>query len=289
MVSQRGIEIDPAKTSCAVNWPVPDNYESLHQFLGFAYYYRKFIKNFAEIAAPLHALTEITKSWQWASQCDAAFFSLKEKLLKPPILSFPQFDRTFVVDTDARQEGTGADLAHEGHEQVTAYASRVLTKAERQYCVTRREMLAVVWVVKCFHPYLWGRRFIIRTDHNSLLWLQNFKDPLGQIARWLEVLAEYDFTILHRPGLKHSNADALSCKQCGQHDPDTTAAHSDTEEEERNDVTSNVTAQSSWVFVLPSFNQKQEQQSDPDLQQVTAWIADNTITENLPSYGSYWL
>ena len=70
----------------------------------------------------------------------------------------------------------------------------------------------------CFRPYLWGRRFIVRTDHNSLQWLRNFKEPQGQVARWLDILAEYDFSVQHRPGLQHSNADALSrlpCKQCG--------------------------------------------------------------------------
>ena len=270
VVSEKGIEIDPAKTNCVKNWPVPNNHETLCQFLGFASYYRKFIQNFAEIAAPLHALTEKTKSWQWTEQCEAAFSSLKGKLLRPPILSFPQFDRTFVVDTDASQEGIGAVLAHEGHEQVIAYASRVLSKAEKQYCAT---MLALVWAVKCFRPYLWGRRFIIRTDRNSLRWLQNFKDPQGQIARWLEILAEYDFTIQHRPGLKHSNADALSrlpCRQCGRQDSEATAAPSEMKKEESNDVTNSVTkafqAMSSLVPVLPFFDQKRAQSSHLMLQ-----------------------
>ena len=161
------------------------------------------------------------------------------------------------------------------------------------YCATRREMLALVWAVKCFRPYLWGRRFIIRTDHNSLRWLQNFKDPQGQ---WLEILAEYDFTIQHRPGLKHSNADALSrlpCKQCGRQDSEATAAPSEMKKEESNDVTNNVTeafqAMSSWVPVLPFFDQKREQQSDPDLRQVTAWIVNGNVPTKSPSYGSYWL
>ena len=125
---------------------------------------------------------EKTKSWQWTEQCEVAFSSFKGKLLLPPILSFSQFDRTFVMDTDASQEGISAVLAHEGNEQVIAYAYRVLSKAEKQYCATRQEMLALVWAVKCFHPYPWEQ---------------------GQIARGLEILAEYDFTIQHRPGLKH--------------------------------------------------------------------------------------
>ena len=101
-------------------------------------------------------------------------------------------------------------------------------------------------MVKCL--YLWGQRFIIQTDHNSLSWLQNFTDPQGQIACWLAALAEYNFTILHRPGLKLCNVDVLSrlpCNQGGRHDPDIIAVNSDTDEEEHNDVTSSVIAQSS--------------------------------------------
>ena len=111
-------------------------------------------------------------------------------------------------------------LSQNGDRHVIAYASRVLTKADRQYCATRRKVLAVVWAVRYFRVYLhlWGRRFIIRTVHNSLEWLKSFKDPQGQVARWLDILAEYDFQIQHRSGAKHGNADALSrlpCKQCG--------------------------------------------------------------------------
>ena len=100
----------------------------------------------------------------------------------------------FILDTDASQEGLGAVLSQEG-ERVIAYARRVLTKAERQYCATRREMLGVVWAVRNFRSYLWGRHFIVRTDHNSLQWLRSFKELQGQVARWLDILAEYDFVI----------------------------------------------------------------------------------------------
>ena len=206
--------IGPAKISCVRDWPVPDSQESLRCFLGFVSYYRKFVSNFSQIAAPLFALTERTKPWHWTTQCEAAFVTLKGTLLSPPILSFPQFDKTFVLDMDASQDGLGAVLSQDGDRHVVAYASRVLTKAARQYCATRREMLAVVWAVHYFRAYLWGRRFIIRTNHNSLQWLKNFKDPQGQVARWLDILAEYDFQIQHRLGAKHGNADALSRLPC---------------------------------------------------------------------------
>eukprot|EP00731_Ephydatia_muelleri_P034012 Em0044g32a len=220
VVSEKGIAADADKIKCVENWPTPTDHESLRQFLGFASYYRKFIRNFADTAAPLHALTEKSKPWHWTELYDKAFVALKGKLASPPILSFPQFDRTFVVDADASQEGVGAVLSHLDDGRVIAYASRVLTKAECQYCATRRELLALVWSVRQFRAYLWGRRFIVRTDHSALRWLRSFKDPQGQVARWLEILAEFDFDVIHRPGLRHGNADALSriqCKQCGMH------------------------------------------------------------------------
>ena len=128
VVSEKGVEADPAKMSCVRDWRVPDSRESLRRFLGFVSYYRKCILNFAQIAAPL---TERSKSWHWTTKCEAAFAALKDKLLSPPILSFPQFDKTFVVNTDASQDGLGAVLSQDGDRHVIAYASRVLTKAER--------------------------------------------------------------------------------------------------------------------------------------------------------------
>jgi len=96
---------------------------------------------------------------------------------------------------------------------VVAYVSRTLTKAERWYCVIPCEMLALVWAVRHFRPYLYWKPFTVHTDHNSLKWLQSFRDPEGQLARWLEVLAEYQFTVEHRAGSKHGNADSLSRSQ----------------------------------------------------------------------------
>ena len=122
----------------------------------------------------------------------------------------------------AIDSGIGAVLSQvqdDGTERVIAYASQALSKPERQYCVTRRELLAVVYFIQHFRPYLLGNQFTLRTDHGSLKWLRNFKQPEGQLARWLEKLQEYNFSIEHRHGRKHNNADALSrlpCRQCGR-------------------------------------------------------------------------
>ena len=117
--------------------------------------------------------------------CNEAFFELKKRLLSTPILSLPNFNLGFIVDTDASGEGLGAVLSQviDGHECVVSYASRVLSRSERKYCATRREMLALVWAVHIFRPYLYGKRFTLRTDHNCLKWLHNFKEPEWQVAR----------------------------------------------------------------------------------------------------------
>ena len=94
----------------------------------------------------------------------------------------------------------------------------VISKAERRYCVTRKELYAVVYFTKYFKHYLVGKQFLLRTDHSSIRWLLSFKDPEGQVARWIEALSEFDMKIEHRPGKQHGNADGLSrmpCRQCG--------------------------------------------------------------------------
>ena len=144
--------------------------------------------------------------------------------MSTPILAYPNFKKPFLLDTDASDSGIGAVLSQvdeAGLEHVIAYGSRSLTKAERRYSVTRRELLAVVTFVKHFRTYLLGNKFTLRTDHGSLTWLCNFREPEGQLARWIESLQEYDFEIIHRRGKLHSNADALSripCQQCGCHE-----------------------------------------------------------------------
>ena len=119
---------------------------------------------------------------------------------------------TSILDTDASDCGVGAVFAQnqDGQERVIASASRTLTKAERNYCTTRKEMLAVVYFIKHFHSYLLVHPFVLRTDHAALKRLSQFKEPEGQVARWLEQFQEHEFTTEHRPDKTHGNADALS-------------------------------------------------------------------------------
>ena len=221
VVSASGIHTDPAKVEAVQSWPTPRCQTDVRSFIGLASYYRRFIRNFTDIARPLLKLTEKKAVFEWNSECYEAFQRLKTALTSAPILAYPQEHGQFILDTDASAFAIGAVLSQEqdGEERVVAYASKSLLKAERNYCVTRRELLAVVVFLKKFKHYLWGRRIKVRTDHGSLRWLCNFKHPEGQLARWLEVLGSYDIEIIHRPGKSHLNADGLSrrpCSQCGR-------------------------------------------------------------------------
>ena len=200
------------------DWPRPSNLTAVRSFVGLCSYYRRFISDFATVVKPLVKLTEKNTKFDWKEEQEAAWMELKHKLTSTPVLAYPDRNSTFVLDTDASDCGIGAVLSQEidGDERVISYGSQVLTKQERRYCVTRRELLAVVHFVKHFRHYLVGKHFVIRTDHASLRWLKSFKEPEGQVARWIETLDSYDYTLLHRPGVKHTNADALSRGPCGQ-------------------------------------------------------------------------
>lgn len=217
-VSADGIKTDPDKIKAIKDWPTPKDKRQLRSFLGLATYYRRFVKGFAQIAKCLHQLTEKHRPYKWDEQCQNAFDTLKAKLIEAPMLEYPRPGVTFTIDTDASNIGIGAVLSQEvdGEERPISFYSRVLSKSERNYCVTRRELLAVVEATKHYHKYLYGQKFIVRTDHGALRWLLNFKNPEGQIARWIERLQAYDFEIVHRKGRTHSNADALSRRPCPQ-------------------------------------------------------------------------
>lgn len=212
LVTSAGLATDPDKVEKVKSWPVPRTVKEVRSFLGLAGYYRRFIQNFSVIASPLHKMTQKDVRFKWTSACQEAFESLKRFLISAPVLAYPDFSLEFILDTDASGEGSGAVLSQlvDGRERVIAYASRKFSKSERRYSVTRQELLAVVTAVKHFRHYLFGRKFRVRTDHGSLRWLMNFKDAEGQMARWLATLGMFDFSIEHRPGARHQNADALS-------------------------------------------------------------------------------
>ena len=221
VVSQDGAKTDPKKIKAIIEWPTPHNAKEVRSFVGLCSYYRSFVRGFTDITSPLHQIVA-QEEFHWSEECEKAFKTLQRALTTPRLLAYPADDGIFILDTDASGQGLGAVLSQlqGGEEHVIAYYSHVLTWPEQQYCVTRRELLAVVEAIKHFHHYLCGRHFVVRTDHGLLKWLMNFKHPEGQTWRWLQVLSEYDFEIHHKPGSQHKNADGLSrrpsqdCRVC---------------------------------------------------------------------------
>ena len=223
VVSAQGVATDPKKIEAIKDWPTPKDMKGLQAFLGLAGYYRQYIQDYATIAKPLTVLTGKGVEWKWGMEAENAFQELKRRLINAPILSYPDPKLPYILDTDASAVGVGAVLSQvqDEEEKVVAYFSKTLSPAERNYCVTRRELLAVVKATKHFKPYLYGQKFKLRTDHASLRWLCRRKEPSAQVARWLEILAEFQYSLEHRAGMKHNNADGLSrrgwctdCKQC---------------------------------------------------------------------------
>ena len=176
----------------------------VERFLGFANYHRSFIKDFAKISGPLYEITGKTK-FQWKEPQQQAFDRLKALLLSAPVWALPNKTDYYILDTDASDKAIGAELiqVQNGEERVIAYGSFILTPEQRRYCTTRKELLAIIRFTRQFKHYLLGRQFTVRTDHSSLTWLLGFKEPQGQLARWMEELSQYDMVIKHRPGKNH--------------------------------------------------------------------------------------
>jgi hypothetical protein len=164
------------------------------------------------MAKPLILVTGKETAWSWTEGAQVAFDKLKRDLTTAPVLGYPDPTLPYILDTDASAYGLGAVLSQEqqGYERVIGYYSKTLGDSERNYCVTRKELLAVVRGVKHFRPYVYGRKFVLRTDHASLRWLCRRREPSDQVARWLETLAEFSFQLEHRSGVRHGNADGLS-------------------------------------------------------------------------------
>ena len=212
IVSGEGVKPNPTNVDRILSWDVPTSTKQVRQFLGMATYYRRFIKDFAKIAEPLAKLTSKNVTFTWSDDCMIAFNKLKAALTGPSVMAYPLTDSPFILDTDASDTAIGAVLSQiqNGEEKVVAYASRSMNKAERNYCVTDKELLAVKHFIEYFYQYLMGRHFVCRTDHQPLRWLFSLKEPRGRVARWLQILADYSFEIEYRKGIKHNNADAMS-------------------------------------------------------------------------------
>ena len=170
VVCAEGVTTDPDKVEAVKTWPAPRNAKEVRRFVGLCTYYRRLVRSFSDVARPLHELTEKGQSFEWTKACEESFQQLKDALVSAPVLTYPRTTEPLLLDTDASNVGVGVDLSqvHDSEGRVIAYYSHALSRPGRNYCTTRRELLAVVRAIENFRHYLYGRQFTFRTDHASL-------------------------------------------------------------------------------------------------------------------------
>ena len=216
IVGSNSLRTDPDKISAMVNYARPRNATEVKRFVGLCSWYRRFINNFSTLMSPINDLLKGRRKSQpitWTDAAEASFVKIKELLVSSPILSQPDFSKPFIITSDASLTGVGGALSQimDGDEHIIAYASRSLTRAERNYSVVERECLGVLFCLDKFRMYIEGApKFKIITDCYSLLWLNNMKNPTGKLARWSVRLRQHNFELIHRRGVDNVVADALS-------------------------------------------------------------------------------
>jgi transposase InsO family protein len=241
-VSQAGVEVSLSKTACVREMTFPSTITALRSAIGLFSYYRSFCKDFSRIAEPLIECMRKDVPLIRTPERVHAFETLKRMICEAPCLALPRdvdSESEFVVDCDASLFGCSAILQQwqDGQLKVIEYASRTFNSAERSYCVTRREMAALIFGLKQFKRYLLGYHFTVRVDHQALTYYKRTVEPIGQQARYLDFIAQFNFDTVFRPGSSHINADVLSrlrpcerdsgepCRQCnrrinGKHGPE---------------------------------------------------------------------
>ena len=236
-VTEEGLLPDSSLLAAIREIPPPKTATEIRSFLGLAGYYWRYVKGFAAIAAPLHALTRKDAVFHWSEDCQTAFDRLKTLLTTSPITAFQDFSQAFRLYTDASTAGLGAILAQvrDGKERIICCASRALNQAEKSYPATKLECLAIVWAVTKFRPYLMAMPFEVYTDHYALQWLKTMRTGSALLYRWSAALEEYDFTVHHRPSKVQTHVDGLSRLPVGPEPPEDALLHIqvDTEEEAR--------------------------------------------------------
>lgn len=213
IVSEKGIQPNPEKVKAIKDFPVPQTTKQIKQFLGLAGYYRKMIKGFAKIAQPL---TNALRKTSTINPKDPKFIEavnfLKEAITNAPILQLPKLNDPYILTTDASNVSLGAVLSQmtDNKDLPISFASRTLNPAEQNLSTIEKEMLAITWAVKHFRPYLYGRKFTLRTDHKPLQWLHSLKEPNAKLMRWKLLMEEYDYTVEFIKGRSNCVADCLS-------------------------------------------------------------------------------
>jgi hypothetical protein len=212
VINTQGKSPDPKKTEALKLLKPPSCVKDIESFLGKVGYYHKFVKDFSKWAYPLNRLKRKDTPWSWGPVEQEAFEELRSQLCEAPVLRHPDFNRPFVLQTDASGYGLGAVLSQEfdDGEHPISYASRTLEDRETRHAIIEKEALAIAWGIHHFRHYLLGRQFTVQTDHKPLLALKRIRDQNARLQKLSLKLQGYRFTIEFRAGVKNQNADLLS-------------------------------------------------------------------------------
>jgi hypothetical protein len=185
MVSKEGIQPDPGKIEAVLHFSTPRNVMNVRSFLGLTGYYRKYVKGYSSLAGPLFDLTRKDATFIWDKSCEQAYQTLKTALVNAPVLTRPDFKKTFWLDVDWSPKGVGAILSQKDgkFERVVTYASKSLTEAQRKFHPMEGECYALIWGVMHFRQYLHMKHFVLRTDHKPLEWLATVSDAHSRRGR----------------------------------------------------------------------------------------------------------
>ena len=207
-----GIRACLSKVKAIVEMPKPTCAKEVQRFIGKCQYYRKFIPNFSQVAAPLFKAQATRRDFAWNDACGLAWTHLREALISDAILVHPDYTRDVLLDCDGPGEGLDAVLlqAHDEGEKVVAYASRSLLEHEKRWTATELEAAALIWALETFRPYIDGVHVTIRTDHALVEYIRSKTDRFKRLESWALRLQEFRFTIQPRPGAQQKRVDALS-------------------------------------------------------------------------------
>lgn len=212
LITDKGVMTDPSKCKALETYPIPKNADDTRRFVAFCNYYRRFVRDFAQIAKPLNELLKKNQPFIWSENCQKSFEMLKSVVSNPPVLQYPDFEKEFILTTDASNYALGAVLSQGeiNSDLPISYASRSLNKHEINKPVIEKELLAIHWGITHFRPYLYGRKFKVVTDHRPLVSLFTHSNPSSRLTRIRLDLMDYDFEIIYKQGKINTNADALS-------------------------------------------------------------------------------
>ena len=204
--------MEEQKVKAIEDWPIPMNVKEVRSFLGLAGFYRKFIKNFSKICAPVTNLLRQDETFQWTKEHDQSFRDLKNAVRSAPVLISPNQNVPYVVHTDASGFAVGACLSQDQGKglQPVCFMSKKMLAAEKNYPIHEQELLAIVCALKEWRHYLHGSKFTVITDHRSLQWINSQPNLSARQTRWLEFLQQFEFEVVYKEGKSNVVADALS-------------------------------------------------------------------------------